>query len=276
MAKIVLEPTGSSDFGAKPPHLSAAYAAQFGDEDIAAAYQHRPPYPAEAFAIVESLLGARPRVVLELGAGTGDFTMGLVPRVDHLIAIEPSRPMLERGRRRDGAAGAHVEWLAIAAERYAFDRRYSAIVAAEAFQWLDWHRLLPRIAESLVPGGQLILVDRTLAESLPWEPALRLLIRKYSTNRDYVPYDTTTELEARGLMTVSGRARTGTVPYRQSVDDYVESFHSRNGFSRARLEPGHAQEFDDKLKALLRRYCPDNTVVLPVEAGIAWGRPVAM
>ena len=184
--------------------------------------------------------------------------------------------MLERGRLRDGAAGAYIEWLAIAAENYAFDRRYSAVVAAEAFHWLDWHSVLPHIAQSLIPGGQLILVERSLAESPPWEPDLRQLISEYSTNRDYVPYDTTTELEARGLITVGGRARTGTMPHRQSVVDYVESFHSRNGFSRARLQAGRAQEFDDKLKTLLCRYCPGDTVLLPVEARIVWGRPVHM
>lgn len=261
---------------AKPQHLAAEYAAQFGDEEVAAAYQYRPPYPVETFAIVEPLLGPHPRRVLELGAGTGDFTIGLAPRVDHLVAIEPSRPMLERGRFREGAVGAHVEWLAISAENYAFDQRYSAVVAAEAFHWLDWHGVLARIAQSLVAGGQLILVERSVAETLPWEPDLRLLIRQYSTNRDYVPYDTATELEARGLITVGGRTRTRTVPHLQSVDGYVESFHSRNGFSRARLEAGRAQEFDDKLKALLRRYCRDDTVQLPVEARILWGRPVAM
>src|SRR5437867_2006907 len=108
-------------------------------------------------------------------------------RVDHLIAVEPSRSMLERAVHRDGAVGAHVEWLAIAAEDYAFDRRYSAVVAAEAFHWLDWHAVLPRIADSLVRGGHLILVERTLVEPLPWEPDLRVLIREYSTNQDHVP-----------------------------------------------------------------------------------------
>ncbi len=112
---------------------------------MAAAYQYRLPYPTEAFAVIDSLLGAHPRCVLELGAGTGDFTIGLASRVDHLIAVEPSRAMVERGRLRDAAAGAHVEWLTVTAEDYAFDRRYSAVIAAEAFHWLDWYRVLPRM-----------------------------------------------------------------------------------------------------------------------------------
>jgi len=259
----------------KPQHLAAEYAAQFGDEEVAAAYRHRPPYPPQVFAMLEPLLGPRPRCVLELGAGTGDFTIGLAPRVDTLIALEPSQPMLARARHRDTAVGAHVEWLAIAAEDYAFDRRYSAVVAAEAFHWLDWHCVLPRIAESLVPSGHLILVERKLAESAPWDPELRALIREYSTNRDYMPYDIVSELEARGLINVGGRAQTDTMPYCQSVEGYVESFHSRNGFSRARLQAARAREFDDKLKILLGRYCSDDTVWLPVQARIVWGRPVA-
>ena len=55
-----------------------------------------------------------------------------------------------------------------------------------------------------------------------------------------------------------------------------ESFHSRNGFSRARLPAERAHEFDDTLKTLVRRYCQDDTVRLPVQARIAWGRPMAM
>ncbi|HEY3068267.1 MAG TPA: class I SAM-dependent methyltransferase [Methylomirabilota bacterium] len=259
---------------AKPRHLAAEYAAQFGDEEVAAAYRHRPPYPPETFVKLESLLGSHRRTVLELGAGTGDCTIGLAPLADSVIAIEPSRPMLERGLRRT-AVHRHVEWLAIAAETYAFDRRYTAVVAAEAFHWLDWDRVLPRIATSLEPSGYLILVERSLAP-LPWDPDLHALIRTYSTNRDYVSYDTVAELEARRLIAVRGRAQTGPVIYPQRVDDYVESFHSRNGFSRARLSPAAAQEFDHSLTTLVRRYCRDDTVRLPVQARIAWARPVSM
>jgi len=112
-----------------------------------------------------------------------------------------------------------------------------------------------------------------VAEPLPWDADLRALIREYSTNRAYVPYDIATELETRGLMAVGGRAQTSAATYRQPVGRYIESFHSRNGFSRARLPAERAREFDDKLAALLGPYCPDDTVCLPVQARIVWGRP---
>ena len=258
----------------KPQHLAAEYAAQFGDEAIAAVYRHRPPYPPQTFSMLEPLLGPPPRCVLELGAGTGDFTVGLAPRAETLIALEPSEAMLARARRREIPGGAHVQWLALAAEEYAFDRDYSAVVAAEAFHWLDWHRVLPHIAARLAPHGHLILVERTLAESVPWDRQLRALIREYSTNRDYVPYDLVSELETRGLIAVRGQARTDTMWYRQSIESYVESFHSRNGFSRARLGAARAGEFDDKLETLVGDHCSDGTVSLPVQARIVWGRPI--
>ena len=54
----------------------------------------------------------------------------------------------------------------------------------------------------------------------------------------------------------------------------MESFHSRNGFSRARLTAEWAQEFDDQLETLVRRYGGGDIVQLPVRARITWGRPV--
>ena len=190
---------------AKPRHLDAEYAAQFGDEEVAAAYLHRPPYPPETFVVLAPLLGSRPRTVVELGAGTGDLTVGLAPLVDRLIAVEPSRPMLERGVPRT-AHHDHVDWLAVAAEDYAFDRRYTAVVAAEVFHWLDWRRVLARVAAGLIASGHLILVGRKVA-AMPWDEDLRRLIRDYSTNQNYVAYDLVTELESRGLLAVAGRPR---------------------------------------------------------------------
>src|SRR5258705_6238495 len=89
---------------AKPLHLAPDYAAQFGDEEVAAAYRHRPPYPAETFAILDRLLGAAPRCVLELGAGTGELTIRLAPLVAALIPAEPSRPIPKRPLERSGLA----------------------------------------------------------------------------------------------------------------------------------------------------------------------------
>jgi hypothetical protein len=89
-----------------------------------------------------------------------------------------------------------------------------------------------------------------------------------------VAYDLITELESRGLLAVAGRTETQTIMHRQTIGDYVESFHSRNGFSRARLAAARAQEFDDQLETLVRQYGGSDIVQLPVRARMTWGRPV--
>ena len=57
------------------------------------------------------------------------------------------------------------------------------------------------------------------------------------------------------------------------MDDYIESFHARNGFSRERMSREMADGFDAEVKALLAGYCPTGEVTLQITALIAWGTP---
>jgi len=108
---------------------------------------------------------------------------------------------------------------------------------------MDWGRVFPRIRAALAPGAVLALVGRSDLPA-PWHPELRALVPRYSTNRDYRPYDLVEELTSRGLLEVRGRLRTAPVDVTMTVDAVVERMHSRNGFSRARMSPEAAAEFD--------------------------------
>jgi len=170
----------------KPAHLGAEYAAQFGDEEVAAAYRHRPPYLAETFDIVERLLGPRPRPCWSW-APAPETSRSASPRASTTSSPSSLRApcWIADGGVRAPTAPTYY-WLAVRAEDGPIDRRYSAVVAAEAFHWLDSQDVLPRIGASLIPDGWLILVERGLAEPVPWEPDLRSLTRECSTNREYV------------------------------------------------------------------------------------------
>ena len=61
----------------KPPGWSAEYGAWFQEPSVAERYDFRPPYPAEVFEILTSLLGDGPRTVLDAGCGTGDLARRL-------------------------------------------------------------------------------------------------------------------------------------------------------------------------------------------------------
>jgi hypothetical protein len=82
------------------------------------------------------------------------------------------------------------------------------------------------------------------------------------------------ELATRGLFTEAGREECTEPRFSQSVDDYVESFHSRNGFSRERMNPESALAFDRALRDAVLRHCPDGVVRASLSALVVWGRPL--
>jgi hypothetical protein len=101
-------------------------------------------------------------------------------------------------------------------------------------------------------------------------------IREYAMNKDFQPYDmitVTQELAMRGLFERRGIKTTAPVPFRQSVAEYAESFHARNGLSRDRMDAQAAQEFDRKLRDLVYWYCPSEVVELQVRGRVIWGKP---
>ncbi len=60
------------------------------------------------------------------------------------------------------------------------------------------------------------------------------------------------------------------------IDDYIESFHSRNGFSRERMGPAAAAAFDQEARRILLQSYPDGVMSLQIVANIVWGVPGGM
>jgi SAM-dependent methyltransferase len=258
----------------RPAHLSAEFAAQFADRSVVRAYRARPPYPAGTAEILQSLLAPGAARVLELGCGSGDLTLALAPHVTELDALDPSEPMLEAARARAGEAHPNVRWHAASAERFESPGDYALAVAAESLHWMEWSVVLPRIAGWLRPGAVLAIVTRELAP-LPWDAELRRLIQTHSTNRGFRAYDLVDELARRELFRELGRRKTEPEPSTQSVEDYVESFHSRNGFSRQRMAPSAAVAFDESVRAAVLRDAADGVVRAMGRALVIWGAPAS-
>jgi trans-aconitate methyltransferase len=255
----------------KPTHLAPEFGAQFADQSVVDAYRARPPYPPGTVEFLAGLVTPADGAVLELGAGSGDLTLPLAPRVTRIDAVELSAPMLAAARAR--AAGTpNVRWIAASAESFEPETRYGLAVAAESLHWMEWRVVLPKLARLLLPGAQLAIVVRAL-EPLPWDDELGQLIATHSNNREFRSYDFVAELTQRGLFRVVGRHRTPSVSFAQSLDDYVESFHSRNGFSRERMTEGAAASFDEALRAAVLRHAPDGVVSLRSSATLTWGLP---
>ncbi len=259
----------------KPKHLGSEYADQFKDESVAEAYVNYPPYSAEVFEVLDGLTLDEPRIVLDIGCGTGDVARTLAALVERVDAVDHSAAMIEIGRSRDGGNRPNIKWVCQSAEDYAYDTRYSLIVAGASLHWMDWYEVIPRMAGALSGGGYLAIVGGRGIDTAPWVEGLTKIITRYSTNKDFETYDLFEELERRQLFSVAGRKRTTPQEYLMSIDQYVELFHARNGFSRQRMSLHSAAEFDAAVWELVAPYATEGLLTFDVTTDVTWGHPLA-
>ena len=256
----------------KPKHLGPEYADQFRDESIVDAYVNYPPYSAEVFEVLDGLIRDEPRTALDMGCGTGEVARPLAGYVDRVDAVDQSKAMIRIGRCRDGGDRANIRWVCQSAEDFRYEARYSLIVTAASLHWMDWHTVLPRMAESSSPRGYLAIVGGHKIAA-PWDDDLNSIIPLYSTNRDFAPYDLIGELERRKLYSVRERVRTAPRQHHMGVDRYVDLLHARNGFSRQRMRPQPAAEFDGTVRDLVSPFADGDMLGLEMTTSITWGHP---
>jgi SAM-dependent methyltransferase len=118
--------------------------------------RHRPEYPEEALRwVAEQVgLGAGARV-LDVGAGTGKLTRGLVALGFEVVAVEPGAPMVEQLRTAVPGVEAHVA----PAEAIPLpEANVDAAFAGQAFHWFDRERAVPELHRVIRPGGGLALL----------------------------------------------------------------------------------------------------------------------
>ncbi len=259
----------------KPIHLGPKYGAQFSDSSVVRAYRHRPPYPDELFVILARLLTDGPYAVLDAGCGSGDLTLGMLdhfPALERLDAVDVSAEMVAAGQKRAGDDDHRVHWQVSPIETGRLTPPYALITAGESLHWMDWSVVMPRFHHALLPGCFLAIAGRHERRS-EWSDELLKIVQRYSTNRDFQPYNLIDELSARRLFTAVGQASTLPVTHTQSVDDHIESWHSRNGLSRDRMTSEAADNFDREARELLANGGHKTTVAFDVVGTVTWGLP---
>jgi trans-aconitate methyltransferase len=260
----------------KHKHFETQYASIFGDASVVQAYRYREPYPPETFEILLSLIDrdADSRTVLDAGCGPGVIARELVLAVDRVDAVDVAKRMIAAGKALPGGDNPKLHWVQGAIENVSLQPPYALVVTAASLHWMHWESTLSRFHNILTPGAYLAVVEN-MAEPMPWTNGLSF-IANYSLNKDFQPYNmltVTQELAERGLFEQCGLKMTATVSFRQSLDDYVESFHARNGLSRDGMGPNVAHEFDETLRGLVSPHCPHGVVELQIRARVIWGKP---
>ncbi|WP_202971156.1 class I SAM-dependent methyltransferase [Saccharothrix sp. ALI-22-I] len=145
------------DLRARRAHSFGAHASAYAE--------HRPDYPIEAIRWALEPLGEGPHHVVDLAAGTGKLTGGLLAEGHQVTAVEPDEGMLSELVRRHGPARA----LPGSAERIPVpDGTVDAVLVGQAFHWFDPERALPEIARVLRPGGVVAAMWNGDDVTVPW------------------------------------------------------------------------------------------------------------
>lgn len=141
--------------------LRARRARSFGAQASAYA-KHRPDYPLPA---LRWGLPEQAAHVLDLGAGTGKLTEGLLALGLRVTAVEPDPAMRAELIRRYP----EVPALDGTAERIPLgDGEVDAVLAGQAFHWFDLDPALTEIARVTRPGGTVVALWNHDDESVPW------------------------------------------------------------------------------------------------------------
>jgi SAM-dependent methyltransferase len=256
----------------KPEFLGRQFAASFEDASVAEAYRFRPPYSPQTFDILQPLIRDKPRRVLDAGCGTGALARPLVHLAERVDAVDASPAMIDQGNKLPGGSHPQLHWLVGRIEEVHLAGPYSLITAGNSLHWMEWAVVMPLFGRLLSPNGVLAIVE-SANRPPPWQAALVDILRRYSTNQGFQPFQLLDELVRRGLFSEQGRMQTEPFIFQQPLEEYVESFHARSSFSRQRMKPEDAAGFDLAVEQLVRTYEP-GMVHLEI-SNVYWGLPHA-
>jgi len=256
----------------RPESHGEQFSARFQDQSVVDRYHLRPTYPLETFAILNELIVDEPGAVLDVGCGTGNVARPLAEYVERVDAVDMSLPMLSRARTLSGGDSPKIRWLHGRAEDVELQPPYALVTAGESLHWMEWGVVLPRFARILTPHGVLAIVY-IVDQPVPWREGYLQIVRRFSNNPTYVPFDMIAEFEKYQLFQKLGEHKTAPVSLQQTVGDYIAAQHARSSLSLETMTAGQAAQFDTEMRALLAPFAQDGLLTLSVVGGITWGKP---
>ncbi|HKD76743.1 MAG TPA: class I SAM-dependent methyltransferase, partial [Ktedonobacterales bacterium] len=194
--------------------------------------------------------------------------------VERIDAVDWSAPMLKRARTLPGGDSSKIRWQQGKIEDVELDPPYALITAGESLHWMDWNVVLPRFARLVTPNGILAILYIE-EQPLPWRESFRQIVRRFTNNPTYVPFDWIAELEKYQLFQKHGERKTAPVTVQQTVADYIAAQHARSSLSLETMTDAQAKQFDAEIQALMAPFAKDGVLTFSVVGGITWGKPLS-
>jgi len=257
----------------RPYWHNEKYVTRFQDQSVVDRYHLRPVYPPETFELLNDLIVDEPRVVLDVGCGPGNVARPLAEYVERIDAVDMSLPMLEKARTMPGGDSPKIRWLHGRAEDVELQPPYALITAGESLHWMNWAVVLPRFAQLLTPHGMLAIMH-IVDLPVPWSEGYRSIVRRFSNNPNYEPFDLIAELEKYQLFQKLDERETAAVIVQQTVEDYIAAQHGRSSLSLETMTAEQAEQFKTEMQSLLAPFAQDSLLTLSVVGGITWGKPL--
>lgn len=139
--------------------------------------RYRPGYPAQLYDYLIDMLDPAPRRkaprVVDIGAGTGQLSVGFIAHGCSVTAVEPDDRMREILAAKPGL----VRALAGTAEDIPLpDASADLIVGAQMWHWVDQDKAAAEIARVLKPGGVVAIIWNLRDDRIPWVSALSSVV----------------------------------------------------------------------------------------------------
>lgn len=219
----------------------------------------RPGYPGALFDVLLARTASLEGPTLDLASGTGAAVPRLLERGARVVAIEPNRAMLARGRSRHldqagwvGAVAARAEALPVAGGVAA------CVTVAQAFHWFEALPALAEIGRVLAPGGILaVLWNVTISDTFTDE--VRALIARHNpgfgrpVTRSML--GTPAALSRHPAFAVEPPAE--FLHERSMTADAYVGYAFSWSYCGGALAPDQRADFERELRAMIGRHHPD-------------------
>lgn len=158
----------------------------FGAELVAQRYARSRPYfhPRVTQLIRARLsLTAPANRALDVGCGTGQSSVALLPIARRIVGVDVSAGMLAHASRRPG-----ISYLQASAEHLPFgDGEFDLLTAGLALHWFDRDRFLREAQRVLRPGGWLVIYNDAFRGDMRQNPAFAAWSRDVHLKRFPTP-----------------------------------------------------------------------------------------